>query len=118
MPRDLSGARGADNGAGAVKPDELDRVIHEPVRLSIAAVLAARREVDYLELRSLLALTDGNLAAHAGVLERHGYVAAEKGFAGKRPRTTYRLTPAGRRAFARHVERLRVLLGEGERDRR
>jgi DNA-binding MarR family transcriptional regulator len=91
-------------------PSELDPVIHERVRLSIAATLAARRSVDYLELRSLLGLTDGNLAGHLRVLERAGYVAFEKSFVERKPRTTYRLTPAGRRAFERHVAALAALL--------
>jgi DNA-binding MarR family transcriptional regulator len=99
------------------RPDELDPVIHERVRLSIASILAARREVEYLELRDLLGVTDGNLAAHVGALERAGYVAVQKGFVGKKTRTTYRLTAAGRRAFEAHVERLLRLLGPAPEDR-
>lgn len=93
-----------------VKPDELDPVIHERVRLAMVSILAPRRKVEYLELRALLGLTDGNLAGHIRVLEKAGYVESEKTIAGKKTRTTYRLTPEGRKAFQRHVERLAALL--------
>lgn len=93
-----------------VRPDELDPIVHERVRLAIVSVLAPRRKVEYLELRSILGLTDGNLAGHVRVLEKAGYVDAEKTIAQKKTRTTYRLTAEGRRAFQRHVERLAALL--------
>ncbi len=93
-----------------ITPDDLDPVIHERARLSIASVLAARREVDYLELRTLLGLTDGNLAGHLRVLERAGYVDFEKSFVERKTRTTYRLTAAGRRAFQKHLDVLAALL--------
>jgi DNA-binding MarR family transcriptional regulator len=98
-----------------VTPQDLDPVIHERVRLSIASVLAARHKVDYLELRALLGLTDGNLAGHLRVLERAGYVEFEKSFVDRKTRTTYRLTPAGRRAFQQHVEVLASLLPRPQR---
>ena len=84
-------------------PGDLDPVLHDRVRLSIVSTLAARRRVDYLELRTLLELTDGNLAGHLRVLEREGYVAFEKSFIERKSRTTYRLLPAGSRAFERYV---------------
>ena len=93
-----------------VRPEDLDAVIHERVRLSIVSVLAARRKVAYLELRSLLDLTDGNLAGHMRVLEKAGYVEFEKQIVDRKTRTTYRLTPRGRKAFQRHVEQLEKLL--------
>lgn len=93
-----------------VLPGDLDVVIHERVRLSIVSVLAARRKMAYLELRSILDLTDGNLAGHIRVLEKAGYVGVEKTFVDRKTRTTYRLTPRGRRAFQRHVEKLESLL--------
>ncbi|MCZ6691568.1 MAG: transcriptional regulator [Planctomycetota bacterium] len=93
-----------------MRPDDLDSVIHERVRLSIVSVLAGRRKVKYLELRSILELTDGNLAGHIRVLEKAGYVEIEKTFVDKKTRTSYRLTQRGRRAFQRHVERLAALL--------
>ena len=93
-----------------VRPTDLDAVIHERVRLSIVSVLAARRKVPYLELRSILDLTDGNLAGHVRVLEKAGYVDVEKTIVARKTRTTFRLTPRGRKAFQRHVERLEGLL--------
>ena len=98
-----------------VRPDELDAVIHERVRLAIVSALAARRSVDYLELRTLLQVTDGNLAGHIRVLENAGYVAVKKTFVGRKTRTAYRLTPAGRKAFQTHVGRLAQMLRLTER---
>lgn len=91
-------------------PGDLDPVIHERARLLIASALASRRSLDWLELKALLTLTDGNLSAHVAVLERAGYISVEKGYAGKKPRTVLRLTTPGRRAFARHVAALERLL--------
>ena len=99
-----------------VTPDALDPVIHERTRLALVAVLAARSRVDYLELRSLLKLTDGNLAGHLNVLEKAGYIDVEKTFVGKKPRTSYALTPLGRSSFRKHVEQLGALL-QGARGR-
>ncbi len=100
-----------------VTPGDLDPVIHERVRLGITSLLAARRGVDYVELRNLLEVTDGNLAAHLRVLEKAGYVEVQKAFIDRIPRTTYRLTPPGRKAFARHVDALASLL-EGRKKKR
>lgn len=98
-----------------ITPSELDPIIHERVRLSIVSTLAARRHVDYLELRSLLALTDGNLAGHLRVLERAGYVEYEKAFIDRKTRTTYKLTASGRRAFQKHIAALAALLPRSSR---
>jgi DNA-binding PadR family transcriptional regulator len=107
----VSARQGTDRSQRpAVAPGDLDPVIHERARLAITSVLAARRTVDYLELRALLELTDGNLAAHLRVLERAGYVAVEKSFVARKPRTSYALTPSGRRAFQRHLVRLEQIL--------
>jgi len=96
-------------------PEELDAVIHERTRLSIVSILAARRKIDYLELKQLLQLTDGNLAGHVRVLEQADYVRTEKAILGRKTRTTYRLTPKGRRALQEHVDRLAALLSMKER---
>jgi DNA-binding MarR family transcriptional regulator len=85
-------------------PDDLDPVIHERARLSIVSVLAARRQVDYLELRELLGLTDGNLAGHLRVLERASYVEFDKSFVDRKTRTTYKLTAKGRHAFQGYLD--------------
>jgi len=88
----------------------LDDVIHGRVRLAIVSALAARESLSFVELKSALQLTDGNLGVHARKLEDAGYVACRKGFDGRVPRTEYRLTPSGRRAFERYLEHLEALL--------
>jgi len=94
---------------------DLDRVIHERVRLAIVSALAASPSLTFNELKSLLGATDGNLSVHARRLEEAGYVACDKGFEGRVPRTAYRLTPSGRRAFARYLDHLEALIGHARR---
>jgi DNA-binding MarR family transcriptional regulator len=94
---------------------KLDRLIHEPARLGIVSVLASRPALPFTELRDLLGMTDGNLSVHLRALEEAGYVAVEKSFVGRRPRTTLSLTKSGRVAFARHVDALEAILrGAGD----
>jgi len=91
----------------------LNDVIHQPVRLRIMASLAALTgsdRMDFRTLRDLLELTDGNLGAHLARLEQAGYVAVEKTFRNRKPRTLLALTPAGRAAFDQHVAALRRLI--------
>ncbi len=87
----------------------LDRIIHEPARLMILAFLVDVAEADFLFLQRETGLTPGNLGAHLARLEEAGYVAIDKSFRGKVPRTTCRLTDAGRQAF----EAYRRQLAEG-----
>ncbi len=89
---------------------DLDRLIHEPVRLRIVSALAATESLTFVELKALLGLTDGNLSVHARKLEDAGYVLCRKGFDGRVPRTDYRLTPAGRRALERYVDHMSALI--------
>lgn len=89
---------------------ELDRLLHERVRLGIASALAANDSLSFNELKALLATTDGNLSVHARKLEEAGYVACTKSFAGRLPRTEYRLTAAGRRAFEKYLDHLEALV--------
>jgi DNA-binding MarR family transcriptional regulator len=98
-----------------VKPDEIDAVIHERVRLSIVAALAVSPQLSFGELKSMLGLTDGNLSAHSRTLEEAGYIVIEKTFRGRRPYTAMRLTAKGRRAFARYLETLRQIVDRGDR---
>jgi DNA-binding transcriptional ArsR family regulator len=93
---------------GAV-PD-LDRVIHERMRLAIVSALAANERLSFRELKTLLRASDGNLSVHARRLEEAGYVACEKSFEGRTPKTEYRLTPEGRRAFERYLGHLEALV--------
>ncbi len=89
---------------------ELDRVIHERIRLAIVSALAARDDMSFNELKALLATTDGNLSVHARRLEEAGYVACAKTFEGRLPKTTYRLTGEGRRALERYLAHLEAVI--------
>lgn len=89
---------------------DLDRLIHERMRLGIVSALAANRSLSFRELKALLSTTDGNLSVHARKLEEAGYVACAKSFDGRVPKTEYRLTPAGRQAFDRYLNHLEALV--------
>ena len=84
----------------------LDRLLHDRMRLGIVSALAAAPEMSlsFTELRSALNATDGNLGVHARKLEEAGYVSCEKTFAGRTPRTEYRLTASGRRALEKYLD--------------
>ncbi len=98
-----------------IKPDDIDAVIHERVRLAIVAALAVSPQLSFNELKSMLELTDGNLSAHARTLDEAGYIVVEKTFRGRRPHTAMRLTPKGRRAFERYLKMLRQIVDRGGR---
>jgi DNA-binding MarR family transcriptional regulator len=92
---------------------ELDAIIHQPARLRIMAALCQLKpaeQVDFNFLKTSLALTDGNLGAHLGTLEEAGYVAVEKTFVAKRPKTFVAATAGGRKAFTDHVAALESIL--------
>jgi DNA-binding MarR family transcriptional regulator len=95
-------------------PERFDSLLLSEARLGVVTVLMTRGEASFSDLKALLGLTQGNLGVHLGKLEEGGYVAIEKAFVGKRPRTTCRLTAAGRDAFLRHVERLREIAERAE----
>ncbi|MDW7982669.1 MAG: transcriptional regulator [Thermomicrobium sp.] len=91
----------------------LDELIHQPTRLRLMAALAALppdTEAEFVFLRDLLGLTDGNLSTHLTRLEAAGYLDVRKTFVGRKPRTYVRLTPRGRLAFAEHRAALEQLL--------
>lgn len=90
----------------------LDELIHQPLRLKIMAALYAEqgREIEFPRLRRIVEATDGNLGSHLSTLENVGYVAIEKDFVGKKPRTRISLTGEGRRAFRSHVAYLREVV--------
>lgn len=93
-----------------------DEIIHQSMRLRIAAALNALPSGDQLEfgkLKVILGATDGNMATHLNALEKAGYIAVEKDFVGKKPRTRVSLTRTGRKAFERHVAYLKDLLDGG-----
>ena len=91
-------------------PLALDRLIHERLRLGIVSALAANERLTFHELKRLLQTTDGNLSVHARKLEEAGYVACDKTFAGRVPRTVYHLTPAGRRALDKYLVHMEAII--------
>ncbi|HAL30848.1 MAG TPA: transcriptional regulator [Coriobacteriia bacterium] len=91
----------------AVDPD---RVIHEPARLKIMSVLSVAESADFTYLMRETELTRGNLSVQLSRLEEAGYIAIEKTFVGKTPRTTARMTPEGREAFTAYRAYLERLL--------
>ena len=96
--------------APAAGAPELDRLIHERVRLGIVSALAVNESLSFNELKRLLDTTDGNLSVHARKLEDAGYVDCTKSFEGRMPRTDYRLTPTGRAALNRYLDEMEHLI--------
>jgi len=94
---------------------ELDRVIHEPARLTIVALLAGVKQADFLWVLGESGLTKGNLSSHLAKLEDAGYVAIEKTYRGKTPLTLLTLTSQGAAAFKDYKKRLNGLLGSARR---
>jgi DNA-binding HxlR family transcriptional regulator len=88
----------------------LDRVIHERTRLGIVSALAVNSSLTFNELKKLVGASDGNLSVHARKLEDAGYIACTKSFAGRMPKTEYRLTPAGRRELERYLNHMEALI--------
>ena len=89
---------------------DLDRVIHERMRLGIVSALAANPTLTFNELKGLLQTTDGNLSVHARKLEEAGYISCTKSFEARVPKTAFRLTAAGRRAFERYLSHLEAVI--------
>jgi len=96
--------------AAAPQPQRLDRVIHDRTRLAILAALAAADALAFTDLREITGTTDGNLSVHARRLEEAGYVACEKSFAGRTPRTEYALTAAGRKALEKYLDHMDAII--------
>ncbi len=89
---------------------DLDRLIHERLRLGIVSALATDNTLTFNELKKLLKTTDGNLSVHARKLEEAGYVVCKKSFEGRMPRTEYRLTADGRRALEKYLNHMEALI--------
>jgi DNA-binding HxlR family transcriptional regulator len=104
-----SGGRVRAVAGGNSLPD-LDRLIHERMRLGIVSALAANQSLTFNELKKLLETTDGNLSVHARKLEEANYVACTKSFEGRMPKTEYRLTEAGRRALEKYLNHMEALI--------
>ena len=88
----------------------LDRLIHERTRLAIVSALAVNDTLTFNELKELLHVTDGNLSVHARKLEDAGYIGCTKSFAGRLPKTEYRLASAGRRALEKYLDHMEALI--------
>jgi DNA-binding MarR family transcriptional regulator len=93
-----------------VAASNLDRLIHERTRLAIISALAVNASLTFNELKELLRITDGNLSVHARKLEDAGYVACTKSFAGRLPKTEYRLSASGRRALEKYLDHMEALI--------
>src|SRR5437588_9171201 len=89
---------------------DLDRVIHERLRLGIVSALAVNERLTFNDLKRLLQTTDGNLSVHARKLEDAQYIACDKTFDGRMPRTEYRLTAAGRRALEEYLVHMEAII--------
>ena len=88
----------------------LDRLIHERTRLGIISALAVNATLSFNELKKLVGASDGNLSVHARKLEDAGYIACTKSFAGRLPKTEYRLTVSGRRALEHYLDHMEALI--------
>ena len=89
---------------------DLDRLIHERMRLGIVSALAVNDSLSFSDLKKLMGTTDGNLSVHARKLEDAEYIACTKSFEGRMPKTQYRLTQAGRRALERYLDHMEALI--------
>jgi len=103
--RGVSRARTAETSAS-----DLDRLIHERTRLAIVSALAVNTCLAFNELKQLVRATDGNLSVHARKLEDAGYVTCTKSFAGRLPKTEYRLSAAGKRALEKYLNHMEALI--------
>ena len=97
-------------GAHLSEDSRFDRLVYERVRLGMMSALAVREELTFSEMKALFNLSDGNLSAHARKLEEAGYVSCTKSFAGRRPRSAYRLTSTGRAALNRYLDHVEAVI--------
>ncbi|GAC1676244.1 MAG: hypothetical protein PVS2B2_11790 [Candidatus Acidiferrum sp.] len=91
-------------------PPDLNRLIHERIRLGIVSALAVNRSLTFNELKAMLKTTDGNLSVHARKLEEADYIVCTKSFDGRLPKTEFRLTASGRRALERYLDHMEALI--------
>jgi DNA-binding MarR family transcriptional regulator len=101
---------GAVRGKAEDTPLGLDRLIHERLRLGIVSALAVNDSLSFNDLKRLMKTTDGNLSVHARKLEEAHYITCNKSFEGRVPKTSYALTPAGRRALERYLDHMEALI--------
>jgi DNA-binding MarR family transcriptional regulator len=105
--KSLQSMRGTRSGGA---PPDLDRLVHERIRLGLLSALAVNRTLSFSDLKELLQTTDGNLSVHARKLEDAGYIACTKSFEGRFPKTEYRLTARGREALERYLDHMEALI--------
>ena len=98
-------------GDAPLSMHEIDRLIHERLRLGIISALAVNDSLTFNELKHSVKTSDGNLSVHARKLEEAGYVACAKSFDGRTPKTEYSLTAAGRRALERYLNHMETVIG-------
>jgi len=96
--------------SGEASASNLDRLIHERTRLAIISALAVNSSLAFSELKQLVRATDGNLSVHARKLEEAGYLTCTKSFAGRLPKTEYRISAAGRRALEKYLNHMEALI--------
>jgi DNA-binding HxlR family transcriptional regulator len=115
--RDVKDSDALTSAQSSVRPGtreavatDLDRLIHERIRLGIVSALAVNRSLTFNELKALLKTTDGNLSVHARKLEEADYITCTKSFDGRLPKTEYRLATAGRRALERYLNHMEALI--------
>ena len=90
--------------------NDLDKIIHERMRLGIVSALAANAKLSFTDLKNLLNTTDGNISVHARKLEDAGYVTCEKSFKGRMPLTEYSITKDGQKALERYLDHMETLI--------
>ena len=88
----------------------LNKEFESRVRLGMMSVLMVNEWVDFTEMKNLLQVTDGNLASHSAALEKNQYIEVKKEFVGKKPRTSYKITELGKRAFQEHLNFLEKMM--------
>lgn len=99
------------HGGAPHSAHDIDRLIHERLRLGIISALAANESLTFNQLKHTVKTTDGNLSVHARKLEDAGYINCSKSFEGRTPKTEYSLTAAGRRALERYIDHMEALIG-------
>lgn len=93
---------------------QLNKVFESRIRLGVMSILMVNDWVDYKTLKTMLEVTDGNLASHIAGLEKNDFIEVRKQFVGKKPNTSYRATDAGKKAFSDHLDALEKLLKQRE----
>jgi DNA-binding MarR family transcriptional regulator len=103
-----------DGNTGLSVLTEIDRLVHEPARMAVMSLLYVLESADFIFLMNQTGLTWGNLSAHISKLEEVGYIEVKKGYKGKRPNTSLRLTDKGRQAFRQYALQMKQVFGDFE----